>query len=191
MFCVRCGNQVAEGSATCPNCGAAVGGGATRSASPAPAGGVSGTVAQGYNFEVARLSQADRIAGAATVVLLISLFLPWFSVNLGFGASFTWSGMSAHGYLWVVFLLCLAIVAFLVFDAGYDELPMRLPVARETVLLAATGLNLLLVLLAFFINPGYVSNGVGWSFGAFVGLIAAIAACVPLATPMLRARSGS
>ena len=67
---------------------------------------------------------------------------------------------------------------------------MRLPVSRETVLLAATGLNLLLVLLAFFVVPGGYGIGIGWGFGAFVGLIAAIVACVPLATPMLRARTG-
>ena len=147
---------------------------------------------QAYNFDAARLSQADRISGGASAVLLISLFLPWFSLSLGFG-TYSWSGTTAHGYLWVVFILCLAIVAFLVFGAGYAELPMRLPVARENALLAATGLNLVLVLLAFFINPGYrlLSNGVGWSFGAFVGLIAAIVAFVPLALPRLRARSGN
>ena len=148
---------------------------------------------QGYNFDAARLSQADRISGIASVVLLISLFLPWFSLNIGFGINYSWSGTTAHGYLWVVFILCLAIIGFILFSAGYTELPMRLPAARERLLLAATGLNLLLVLLAFFINPGYrlLSNGVGWSFGAFVGLIAAIVACVPLALPMLRARSGN
>jgi zinc-ribbon domain len=189
MFCVRCGNQVAEGSTTCSNCGAAVGGGAMRSASPATAGGGPGAAVQGYNFDAARLSQADRISGAASVVLLISLFLPWFTVSAGpFSASA--NGMTAHGYLWIVFILCLAIVAFLVYGAGYPELPMNLPVSRETLLLAATGLNLLLVLLAFFFRPGgYGIVGIGWGFGAFVGLIAAIVAFAPLATPMLRARS--
>lgn len=190
MFCAQCGNQVAEGSATCPNCGAAVGGSAMRSSAPAPAGGGPGTAVQGYNFDAARLSQADRIAGAASVVLLISLFLPWFTVSAGpFSASA--SGTTAHGYLWIVFILCLAIVAFLVFGAGYAELPMRLPVPRENILLAATGLNLLLVLLAFLFKPGgYGISGIGWGFGAFIALIAAIVAVAPLATPMLRARSG-
>jgi hypothetical protein len=145
---------------------------------------------QGYNFDAGRLSQADRISGVASLVLLISLFLPWFTVS-AFGLSASASGTTAHGYLWVVFILCLAVVAFLLFGAGYAELPMRLPVAREMVLLVATGINLLLVLIAFFVKPGGGGLGVGWGFGAFVGLIAAIAAFVPLATPMLRARSGN
>jgi hypothetical protein len=147
---------------------------------------------QGYNFDAARLSQADRISGAASVVLLISLFLPWFTANAGILGSGSASGMTAHGYLWVVFILSLAVVAFLVFGAGYAELPMRLPVAREMVLLVATGINLLLVLIAFFVKPnGYGVVSIGWGFGAFLGLIAAIVAFVPLALPRLRARTGN
>ena len=143
---------------------------------------------QGFNFDPARLSQADRIAGAASVVLLVSLFLPWFTASAGpFGGSA--SGMTAHGYLWVVFLLCLGIIAFLVLGASFAEMPFHLPVPRETVLLVATGLNLLLVLIAFFVRPnGFGVVSIGWGFGAFVGLIAAIVACVPLALPVLRAR---
>jgi hypothetical protein len=154
MFCAQCGNQVAEGSAACPHCGAPVGGGPAMSATPVHAGGGSGAAVQGYNFDAARLSQADRIAGASSVVLLISLFLPWYSVS-AFGISVSWSGMTAHGYLWIVFILCLAIVAFLVFGAGYAQLPVRLPAGREMILLGATGLNLLLVLLAFFVSPSW------------------------------------
>ena len=198
MFCAQCGNTVAEGAASCARCGAPVGGRATMpagqsgvgGASPsAVGGGASGTAMQGYNFDAGRLSQADKITGVASVILLISLFLPWFSIS-GAGITISWSGMTAHGYLWLVFLLCLGIVAFLVFGAGFAELPVNLPVGRENLLLAASGINLLLVLLAFFVSPGYLSLGVGWSFGAFVALIAAIVACAPLAMPMLRARSG-
>jgi hypothetical protein len=211
MFCAQCGNTVAEGAASCARCGAPVGGAATMpvgqsamsggspmgGGSPVGGGGPStvgggstpGGTMQGYNFDAGRLSQADKITGVASVVLLISLFLPWFSIS-GLGITISWSGMTAHGYLWVVFLLCLAIVAFLVFEAGFAELPVKLPVGREMLLLAVSGINLLLVLLAFFVSPGYLSLGVGWSFGAFIALIAAIAACAPLAVPMLRARSG-
>ena len=99
MFCAQCGNQVAEGSTTCPHCGAPVGEGATRSASPAPVGGGSGGTMQAYNFDAARLSQADRISGGASVVLLISLFLPWFTASAGILGSASASGMTAHGYL--------------------------------------------------------------------------------------------
>jgi hypothetical protein len=150
----------------------------------------SGGGMQSFNFNASRLSQADRIAGAASVVLLISLFLPWFSVSI-LGISASASGTTVHGYLWLVFILCLAIVAFLVFGAGFDQSPVTLPVARETLLLAATGINLLLVLLAFFFRPGAGSFHASWDFGAFIGLIAAIAACASLAIPVLRSRTGN
>ena len=145
---------------------------------------------QRFSPDAARLSRADRIAGATTVVLLVSLFLPWFMVSAGpFG--YSWSGMSAHSYLWLVFVLCLGIIAFLVLGAGFAGRPNQVPVPRETILLAATVLNLLIVLLAFFVRPdGFGLVTVSWSFGAFVALFAAIVACVPLAMPALRAQSG-
>ena len=187
MNCSQCGNTLAEGSVSCPQCGTPVPG-APAQMSGAPAGGGAAAVSlQGFNFNMARVSQADKITGIASVVLLIALFLPWFSWSDAF-ISISVSGMAAHGYLWLVFLLCLAIVGFLVLSAGFDELPFQLPVGREMVLLAVTGLNLLLVLIAFFVNPVALAAGVGWSFGAFIALIAAIAACVPLALPVIQAR---
>ena len=191
MFCSRCGSQLAEESAPCPRCGAPAGGAAPRPASTSPVSGSrSSAAAQGFSFAAARLSQADRIAGTATVVLLVSLFLPWFMVSAGpFG--YSWSGMSAHSYLWLVFVLCLGIIAVLVLGAGFAGIPVQLPVPLGTIMLAATGLNLLIVLLAFFVRPnGFGLVTINWSFGAFVALFAAIGACVPLAMPLLRVQSG-
>lgn len=181
MVCSQCGNQLAEGSASCPRCGAPVAGGAASVAG-----------AQAFTFDAQRWSQAERITGVATVMLLISLFLPWFSVSgsvLGEHFSASVSGTTAHGYLWLVFFICLAVVALLVLRAGFQTLPFAVPGGPDMVLLGATAINLLLVLIAFFVNPSAFAAGVGWSFGAFVGLLAAIAACVPLALPVLRART--
>jgi zinc-ribbon domain len=230
MFCSQCGNQLAEGSASCPRCGAPVAGAASRPAgtpgasgggpgaaaasrltgtpgasgggpgaaaasrltgTPGARGGGPGAAAQGFSFDAGRLSQADKIAGAATVVLLVSLFLPWFTATVGPFGSGSASGMTAHSYLWIVFVLCLGIIAFLVAGAGFAGMPFRLPVPRDTILLAATGLNLLIVLLAFFARPnGFGLVTISWSFGAFIAFIAAIVACVPLAAPLLRAQGG-
>lgn len=180
MICSQCGNSLAEGSASCPRCGAPV------------AGGGSAAASQTFNFDAQRWTQAEKITGVASVVLLISLFLPWFSVSgtvLGEHFSASVSGTTAHGYLWLVFFVSLAIVAFLVLRAGFQTLPFTVPGGPEMLLLAATAINLLLVLIAFFVNPSAFAAGVGWSFGAFIGLIAAIVACVPLALPVLRART--
>ena len=53
-------------------------------------------------------------------------------------------------------------------------------------MLAATLVNLVIVFLAFVFKPG--GSGVGWEFGAFLALIAAIVAAAPFAIPQLRAR---
>jgi len=45
-------------------------------------------------------------------------------------------------------------------------------------LLIATGVNAVLSILAFLDKPGF--SGIGWGFGAFVGLAAAIVAAARL-----------
>lgn len=56
----------------------------------------------------------------------------------------------------------------------------------------AAAVNLLLVPVAVIFKPGGGSSlvKVSWSFGAFAGLIAAIAAFAPLARAALRAQPG-
>ena len=83
----------------------------------------------------------------------------------------------------------IVIVALLAVRAlGAWVFPSTAPVTEEQALLVATGINFVLVLIAFLLKPGGVGSGVGWSFGAFVGLIASIVAVVPLARPALAAR---
>lgn len=136
-----------------------------------------------FSFEARRWTRADRIAGVATIALLVSLFLPWFGVNV-FGISATADGVTVHGYLYIVLIVALAIIAYLVLYAGFDDMPVRLPLAHEQVLLAATGLNFLLVLLAFITKPSLSS----WQYGAFAALAAALVAAAPLANSTIRAR---
>jgi hypothetical protein len=119
-------------------------------------------------------------------VLFISLFLPWFGVNFGLG-SVTVDGLW-HGWLYIVLLLSLAIVIYLLMKAGFAEMPIKLPLAEEQFLLIGTTVNAVLVILGFLLKPGGVSSGVGWRFGAFVGLIAAVVAAAPLGLPAFRAR---
>ena len=152
-------------------------GGGTSSASSIPA----------YKFDAARWSLADRIAGIATVVLFISLFLSWYTYSVA-GFNFTADGLW-HGWMYLSLILCIAIVAYLVLRAGWDELPIGTKIPHLTVMMAATIVNLVLVFIAFLDKPG--GSGVGWGFGAFVGLIAAVVAAAPYAIPQLRARTRS
>jgi hypothetical protein len=167
---------------------AGAGAGAPAAAASSSAASSSSSI-PAHKFDAARWSLADRIAGVATVVLFISLFLSWFTITLGNSAiSFSASvnGVSAHGYLYIVMIVCILVVAYLVLRAEWEKLPIEMNLPHLTVMLVATLVNLLLVLIAFFSSPG---AGWGLDFGAFVGLIAAIVAAAPYAVPQLRART--
>jgi hypothetical protein len=191
MTCSQCGSDVAAGSAACPNCGAQQPGFGTQGAQgppPQPA------AAPAFNFDAKRWTRDDQIVGGASLLLLISLFLPWYTYSAGLFSGSV-SGTTGHGYLWIVFILALAVVAYLIVQAGFQTLPFHLPFSPAQLLLGLTGINLLLVIIAFLLKPGTGSGfgdiSVGWGFGAFVGLICAIAAVVPLALPFVRARNAS
>jgi hypothetical protein len=153
-----------------------------------------------YSFDAQQWTRNDRIAGAATLVVLISLFLPWFSVSFAglsdldvTGGAASESGIDAHGWLWLVFVIGLAVLLYLALAAGYGDLSARLPLKHEQLLAAVTGVNFLLVLLAFLLKPGTggVPVKIGWSFGAIVALIAAIAAVAPQARSAINERNAN
>ena len=210
MICTQCGCNISGGTAACPACGARLAA-QTVPAQTVPAQGMpaQGMPPQGvhpqsaagrfqpaqpahlpehaaspaFRLELSRLTNSDRVTGIASLVLLVSLFLPWYGVNL-LGISAEADGLTVHGYLYIVLLLCVAIIAYLVMWAGFEELPVRLPLSHQQRLLAASGLNTALVLLAFLTKP----DGTGWRFGAFAGLLAALAAMAPLVIPAIQAR---
>lgn len=193
--CPQCQSQAADDATFCPSCGAglhatstgtrdpsAVGTPATAGAGPA----THASAVPAYKFDAARWSLADRIAGVATIVLFISLFLSWFGVTV-IGITVTASGVSAHGYLYLVMVICILIEAYLVLRAGWDVLPGGINLPHLTTMIAATVVNLVIVFIAFIFKPG--GSGVGWEFGAFLALIAAIVAAAPYSIPQLRAKT--
>jgi hypothetical protein len=128
--------------------------------SPPPAAPGAGTSLPAFSFDLGNLSQSERITGVATLVLFISLFLPWFTYSFGFG-SVSVDGLW-HGWMYLVLIICLGILAYLVMRTGYRQMPFK---------------------------PGGIGfSGIGWGFGAFLGLAAAIVAAVPLAVPAIKAR---
>jgi len=195
MICSQCGNDVAEGSAACPSCGAQLSlnqGADVRvgRAVGAPAGHAAAAVGSAFNLDIKRLTRNDQIVGGASLVLFISLFLPWFTASAGTFGSGSVNGLW-HGYMYIDLILALAILAYLVVRAGFEVQPFRLPVSSDQALLMATGLNLVLALISFVFKPagdGIVT--VSWGIGAFIGLIAAIVAVAPLGVPFLRSRTG-
>ena len=208
-FCSRCGTQLAAASApagpagpgTQPGYGGPTGYPPSGGQPPFPPGqyqpGTSGGFTQRSslppaNFDLSRLSTVDRIVAGATLVTMISLWLPWFTASytlLGRTASSSISGTGDHGWLWLEFLLALALIAYLAARAAWEQLPFRLPFSHETLLIAATGLQFLLILIGFVAMPstgGLDGFSVGWGFGAFLALIASIVAAGPVIYPAVK-----
>ncbi|MDA8267546.1 MAG: hypothetical protein M0013_04115 [Actinomycetota bacterium] len=160
MPCTQCGGKITPTSRSCPVCGAPV---TTGTQVPAVVH---------RTADIHRLAPADLVVGGATVVLFIALFLPWYSVNLGiagFGFTVNLDGLW-QGWMYLTLLLCLGTIGYLV--ARIAATRIRLPFAHWQLLTTVTGLTALLTLLGVFVTPA----GTSYSWGGFVGLIAAVTA---------------
>lgn len=149
----------------------------------------------------------DLLLAGASVVLAIALFLPWFSASVRLGGAFsagggfaplglhgnlhgTADGPRVHGYLWVILVLVLATLAILVLRPYLATLTASLPGPRQ-LLLATTGLALLLTLIGFASRPAAggtagalgITVSVSWSYGAFLAVLAAAVACAAVFAP--------
>jgi hypothetical protein len=139
-----------------------------------------------FRFDARRWSRADWVAVIATALLFLSLFMPWFGITL-LGTSATADALDSHGYLYLVLVLSLAVVGYLVFRAGFAGAQPLDARGHERPLLGATALNFLLVLIGFISVPGNadVAGLITRQAGAFIGLIAALAAAAPVAAAVL------
>jgi hypothetical protein len=124
-------------------------------------------------FSMASLTQGQRILGIASLVLLISLFLPWerfeffeggefFGVEVP-GSAANISGLSASPLGW---LILLAIIGWFVFEGLIIGGVLRGNFNAALISAGIGGLAALLALIQFLLVLGSIS------WGAFVGLIA-------------------
>ena len=142
------------------------------------------------NFDHNRLDRVDKIVAGATFITMISIWLPWFSISWGnstfqVAGSASISGTTGHGWLWLEFFVALVLLVYLAARAAWDSMPFTMPVAHAPLLIVGTSLQLLLVLIAFADIP-YGSDGVGWDWGAFIALLAALIAAGPVVVPAVR-----
>jgi hypothetical protein len=119
--------------------------------------------------------------GPATLVLLVSFWLPWYKVG-----PFSADGLSAHSWLFIAVLDSIVLVLYVLikgFGAGDLADMGRMP--KDQLLTLLTGVNLaLVVVLGFLLKPA----GFSWSWGAYLALAAAIVAFVPYGVPFIQAR---
>jgi len=103
MKCYQYGSDVAERAARCASTGPPAAGGGRR---PRRGGECrAARPALVFRFDAARWTVADRVAGGATIMLLVLLFLPLVlgERRLGnFTASSSADALTAHGCLYLV-----------------------------------------------------------------------------------------
>ena len=98
---------------------------------------------------------------------------------------FSVSGLSAHGWLFIVVLDALVLVLYVLISAfGAGDLAEQGRLSKDQLFVLLTGINAALVVLAFLLKP----SGFSWSWVAFLALVAAVVAFVPFGLPALRAR---
>jgi hypothetical protein len=127
-----------------------------------------------------RLTTGDIVAGVGGIVLLISLFLPWYGVSVdiaGFSASESGSGWEALGFIDILLFLISSAAIGIVAARAAGALPADVP--APVILLGLGALAVLLVLFRIIDIPveGDIPDEVDLSrkVGIFIALIGAAA----------------
>jgi hypothetical protein len=126
------------------------------------------------------LNGKDRVVGPATLILLVSFWLPWYSIG-----PISADGLSAHGWLFFAVVDSIVLVLYALFTAfGVGDLAVQGRMSKDQLLALITGVNLALVVLGFLLKPA----GFSWSWGAFLALASAVVAFLPFGVPLIQAR---
>jgi hypothetical protein len=129
-------------------------------------------------MDTSRLTPGDISAGVGGIVLLISLWLPWYGVSVnvrGFSASSDASGWEVFSTIDIIlFLIAVAAIVLVALKAA-GQLPAEVPV--PLVLLGLGGLAVLLILYRLIDTPAPSDLpdeiDVSRKIGIFIGLIGA------------------
>ena len=125
----------------------------------------------------------ELVVGGASLLLLVTLFLPWYRYAAdGHSVSFSPLNSAAGGWRVLILIACLSIVGSLAVRIVRSRPRLALP--RRYVLVVATVVNMLLAAVAFNSVPTKALGGfavfvhatVIW--GAYIGVLAALAALV-------------
>ena len=170
--CSRCLVEVSPGTALCPKCGAAI----RRPVVARPTPKRVGKSRERLNA----LNGRDRIVGSATLLLLVSFWLPWYSIG-----PISVDGLSVHGWLFIAVLDSIVLVLYVLIIAfGVGDLAAQGRMSKDQLLALIAGVNLALVVVGFLLKPA----GFSWSWGVFVALVAGIVAFLPFGVPLIQAQ---
>jgi hypothetical protein len=170
--CSRCLVEVSVGTTRCPKCGSVI--------RPLVLQRTTPKRVKKSRSRLNALHGSERILGLATFVLLVSLWLPWYSIG-----PISADGLDAHGWLFITATDSIVLVLYVLITAfGVGDLAVPGRMSKDQLLALMCGVNLVLVVLGFLLKP----TGFGWSWGAFVALVAAIVAFLPFGLPFLQAQ---
>jgi hypothetical protein len=132
------------------------------------------------NFDTTRIRFGEMIAAASGLVLVLSLFLEWYSVDIrGFGGDLpTVTGWRALGFIDILLFLIGAIAVAIAVLKAMNVLPKGLPASPGLIVLVLGAAALILVLFRIISIPDEGAGNipgvsVGRSFGVFLAFLAA------------------
>lgn len=155
--CASCRADVPAGASFCPSCGAQHGQGASTT---------------DLKALLDRVPIANRVVGVVTLLVFISMFLPWYSATV-YGISVSIDGYHRWGWVTFVGMLIAATAAAVTLGVNAPSRAMR---GRLPLQLAMVGgLVEVLGAVAFLIDISSSANDIGSpSVGLFLALIAGL-----------------
>ncbi len=143
------------------------------------------------------LTPDQRLAGAASAALFVTMFLPWYQQNAVVNApraaplqSRNLNAFQVFSFVEAAVLLVAVAVLYLLFARG-ERRSFHLPGGDGTVVLAAGIWVALLLILRLFDKPGITTHGIAANVGIQWGIFFALAAAGLLAVAGSRMRAGA
>jgi hypothetical protein len=143
------------------------------------------------------LTPDQRLAGAASAALFVTMFLPWYQQNAVVNApraaplqSRNLNAFQVFSFVEAAVLLVAVAVLYLLFARG-ERRSFQLPGGDGTVVFAAGIWVALLLVLRLFDKPGITTHGVAANVGIQWGIFFALAAAGLLAVTGSRMRAGA
>lgn len=122
-----------------------------------------------------KMSDGEKAIGLGSIIVLVSLFLPWYGWDLGPFGSDSVDGFASWG--WLTFLGLLGVVVFWALRRLFSqqvELPREMPLSDAAIYMIGGGLEVAGAVLFWLAYHRDVINGivsVGVKFGTFIAIV--------------------
>ena len=127
-------------------------------------------------MDLTKLSNGDKVVAGSGIVLLVSIFLTWFSYDPGFGIHYKESGTDYFFTGTFPAILGLVLIGYIFATKMSDNVKLpELPVEYPLAVLGVAGLAAILVILRLLIGgDDHGTDALNRSYGLYIGTIAAI-----------------